>query len=125
MNPVVAVPEKGCDHGRLSYCPCSISCSRRPGGQIGRWGDESVYDMKLARSMSRIGVESAFDVLLRARALEAQGRNVIHLELGEPDFPTPPHIVEAAKKALDEGWTHRSEERRIGKECRYPGAPYK
>jgi aspartate aminotransferase len=56
--------------------------------------------------MSRIGVESAFDVLLRARALEAQGRNVIHLELGEPDFPTPPHIVEAAKKALDEGWTH-------------------
>ena len=56
--------------------------------------------------MSQIGVESAFDVLLRARALEAQGRSVIHLELGEPDFPTPPHIVEAAKKALDEGWTH-------------------
>jgi aspartate aminotransferase len=62
--------------------------------------------MKLAKSMSQIGVESAFDVLLRARALEAQGRSVIHLELGEPDFPTPPHIVEAAKKALDEGWTH-------------------
>lgn len=62
--------------------------------------------MKLARSMSQIGVESAFDVLMRARALEAQGRSVIHLELGEPDFPTPPHIVEAAKKALDEGWTH-------------------
>jgi aspartate/methionine/tyrosine aminotransferase len=56
--------------------------------------------------MSQIGVESAFDVLMRARALEAQGRSVIHLELGEPDFPTPPHIVEAAKKALDEGWTH-------------------
>jgi aspartate aminotransferase len=56
--------------------------------------------------MSRIGVESAFDVLVRARALESQGRNVIHLEFGEPDFPTPPHIVEAAKKALDEGWTH-------------------
>jgi aspartate/methionine/tyrosine aminotransferase len=56
--------------------------------------------------MSQLGVESAFDVLLRARALEAQGRNVIHLELGEPDFPTPAHIVEAAKRALDEGWTH-------------------
>ena len=56
--------------------------------------------------MSRIGVEGAFDVLVRARALEAQGKSVIHLEIGEPDFPTPPHIVEAAKKALDEGWTH-------------------
>jgi len=56
--------------------------------------------------MKRIGVESAFDVLVRARALEAQGRSVIHLEIGEPDFPTPAHIVEAAKQALDEGWTH-------------------
>ena len=62
--------------------------------------------MKLAESMSRIGVESAFDVLVRARALEAQGKSVIHLEIGEPDFNTPRHIVEAAKKALDEGWTH-------------------
>ena len=56
--------------------------------------------------MSNIGVESAFDVLVRARALEAKGRSIVHLEIGEPDFPTPPHIVEAAKKALDEGWTH-------------------
>jgi len=62
--------------------------------------------MKLAERMSRIGVESAFDVLVRARALEAQGRSVVHLEIGEPDFPTPAHIIEAAKKALDEGWTH-------------------
>jgi aspartate aminotransferase len=62
--------------------------------------------MKLAERMNRIGVESAFDVLVRARALEAQGKSVIHLEIGEPDFPTPAHIVEAAKKALDEGWTH-------------------
>jgi aspartate aminotransferase len=62
--------------------------------------------MKLAERMSRIGVESAFDVLVRARALEAQGRNVVHLEIGEPDYPTPPHIVEAAKQALDEGYTH-------------------
>jgi aspartate/methionine/tyrosine aminotransferase len=62
--------------------------------------------MKLAERMSRIGVETAFDVLVRARKLEAQGKNIIHLELGEPDFDTPRHIVEAAKKALDEGYTH-------------------
>jgi len=62
--------------------------------------------MKLAERMSRIGTESAFDVLVRARALEAQGKDVIHLEIGEPDFPTPQHIVDAGKKALDEGWTH-------------------
>jgi aspartate/methionine/tyrosine aminotransferase len=62
--------------------------------------------MKLAERMSRIGVESAFDVLVKARALEAQGRRIIHLEIGEPDFATPKHIVEAAKQALDEGWTH-------------------
>src|SRR4051794_28068061 len=61
--------------------------------------------MKLAQKMSRIGTESAFEVLARARALEKQGRNVIHLEIGEPDFPTPAHIVEAGKRALDEGWT--------------------
>src|SRR3954469_10622461 len=61
--------------------------------------------MKLADRMSRLGVESAFDVLVRAKALEKQGKNIIHLEIGEPDFPTPPHIVEAGKRALDEGWT--------------------
>ena len=62
--------------------------------------------MKLAERMSRIGTESAFEVLTRARALEAEGREIIHLEIGEPDFETPRHIVEAGKKALDEGWTH-------------------
>jgi len=55
--------------------------------------------------MARIGVESAFEVLVRARALEKEGRSVIHLEIGEPDFPTPAHVVEAGKRALDEGWT--------------------
>jgi aspartate aminotransferase len=62
--------------------------------------------MKLAERMDRILVESAFEVLVRARALEAAGRNIIHLEIGEPDFPTPAHVVEAAKAALDQGWTH-------------------
>src|SRR5579863_1589810 len=61
--------------------------------------------MHLVARMSRLGTESAFDVLARARALEAQGKSVIHLEIGEPDFPTPAHIVEAGKRALDEGWT--------------------
>ncbi|HEY7334632.1 MAG TPA: pyridoxal phosphate-dependent aminotransferase [Bryobacteraceae bacterium] len=55
--------------------------------------------------MSRIGVESAFEVLVKARALEKQGKSVVHLEIGEPDFPTPAHIVEAGKRALDDGWT--------------------
>jgi len=61
--------------------------------------------MKLAEKMSRIGTESAFEVLAKARALEKQGKHVIHLEIGEPDFPTPAHVVEAGKRALDEGWT--------------------
>ena len=59
--------------------------------------------MKLAERMDRILVESAFEVLVRARALEAQGRSVIHLEIGEPDFPTPAHIVEAAKTGARRG----------------------
>jgi aspartate aminotransferase len=62
--------------------------------------------MKLAERMDRIGVEGAFNVLVKARALEAQGHDIIHLEIGEPDFPTPTHIIDAAKQALDEGWTH-------------------
>ncbi len=62
--------------------------------------------MKPAERMSRIGIELAFEVLVRARALEAQGKHVIHLEIGEPDFPTPAHVVDAAKQALDQGWTH-------------------
>ena len=61
--------------------------------------------MQLVEAMSRIGVESAFEVLVKARALEKQGKNIIHLEIGEPDFPTPKHVVEAGKQALDEGWT--------------------
>jgi aspartate/methionine/tyrosine aminotransferase len=61
--------------------------------------------MKLAERMSRIGTESAFEVLARARALEAQGKDIIHLEIGQPDFPTPAHIKEAAKRALDDGFT--------------------
>lgn len=60
----------------------------------------------IADRISRLGVEGAFDVLSRARALEATGKSVIHLEIGEPDFETPPNVVEAGKRALDQGWTH-------------------
>jgi aspartate aminotransferase len=61
--------------------------------------------IKIADSVGRLQSESAYAVLAKARALEAQGKNVIHLEIGEPDFPTPIHIVEAGKRALEEGWT--------------------
>ena len=62
--------------------------------------------MRLAERMQRIGIETAFEVLVRARELEAKGASIVHLELGEPDFDTPAHIIEAAKQALDAGWTH-------------------
>ncbi len=62
--------------------------------------------MKLATRMSRLGTETAFEVLVRARALEAQGRDVVHLEVGEPDFDTPANIIEAGANALRTGWTH-------------------
>lgn len=62
--------------------------------------------MKLAEAMGRLGTETAFEVLAKARALEAQGREIIHLEIGEPDFDTPSNIIESAGTALMEGHTH-------------------
>lgn len=62
--------------------------------------------MHIANRISRLGTETAFEVLVRARALEAQGRSIVHLEIGEPDFDTPHNIIEAAKTALDNGFTH-------------------
>ena len=64
------------------------------------------YELQLARRMSRLGTETAFEVLNKARALERQGKNIIHLEIGEPDFDTPANVVEAAVDALHKGWTH-------------------
>jgi aspartate aminotransferase len=69
---------------------------------------------RLAQSMGRLGTETAFEVLARAKALEASGRRVIHLEIGEPDFTTPGHIIEAGRKALADGHTHY---------CPAPGLP--
>jgi aspartate/methionine/tyrosine aminotransferase len=68
----------------------------------------------LAQSLHRLGTETAFEVLARAKALEAEGRRIIHLQIGEPDFDTPPHVVEAATQALRDGHTHY---------CPAPGIP--
>lgn len=65
-----------------------------------------IGEPKLSSRMGRLGTESAFEVLARARALEAQGRKIIHLEIGEPDFDTPAHITLAAAEALKDGYTH-------------------
>ena len=62
--------------------------------------------MSVARRMGSLGTETAFEVLAKARALEAQGTQVVHLEIGEPDFNTPAHIVEAGVEALRQGYTH-------------------
>src|SRR5215469_12878640 len=63
-------------------------------------------ELRLASRMSRLGTETAFEVLNRARALEKQGKDIVHLEIGEPDFDTPSNVVEAGVKALRGGWTH-------------------
>ena len=62
--------------------------------------------IRLAERMSRLGTETAFEVMVRARALEAQGKDVIHLEVGEPDFDTPSNVIDAGVAALQSGWTH-------------------
>src|ERR1700683_3159142 len=64
------------------------------------------HELQLARRMSRLGTETAFEVLVRARALERQGKSIIHLEIGEPDMDTPANVVEAGVNALREGFTH-------------------
>ena len=54
------------------------------------------FELRLARRMARLGTETAFEVLVKAKALEAKGRDIIHLEIGEPDFDTPRNIIDAA-----------------------------
>src|SRR4026207_846669 len=64
------------------------------------------HELRLAKRMARLGTETAFEVLVKAKALEAQGRDIIHLEIGEPDFDTPSNIIEAGCDALRNGFTH-------------------
>src|SRR5579862_7130585 len=64
------------------------------------------FELRLAGRMSRLGTETAFEVLNRARALERQGKQIIHLEIGEPDFDTPANVIEAGIDAIHKGYTH-------------------
>jgi aspartate aminotransferase len=66
----------------------------------------TLHELRLASRMSRLGTETAFEVLNRARQLEKQGKEIIHLEIGEPDFDTPANVIEAGVDALHKGWTH-------------------
>ena len=67
---------------------------------------QTMTPLRLAERMSRLGTETAFEVLVRARALEAKGKDIVHLEIGEPDFDTPQNVIEAGVKALKGGFTH-------------------
>ena len=62
--------------------------------------------MKLSSRQSRLGTETAFETLAKAKKLEAEGKNIVHLEIGEPDFDSPSYVIDAAKEALDQGFTH-------------------
>src|SRR6476659_4444824 len=64
------------------------------------------FELRLARRMARLGTETAFEVLVKAKALEAKGRDIVHLEIGEPDFVTPGTIIEAGCDALQKNFTH-------------------
>jgi aspartate/methionine/tyrosine aminotransferase len=64
------------------------------------------HELRLAKRMARLGTETAFEVLVKAKALEAKGRDIIHLEIGEPDFDTPDNIIDAGCEALRKGFTH-------------------
>src|SRR2546423_8954022 len=66
----------------------------------------ALRELRLAKCMERLGTETAFEVLVKARALEATGRDIVHLEIGEPDFDTPRNIIDAACDALHKGFTH-------------------
>src|SRR5277367_2017347 len=85
--------------GFLSSWGCIICC-------FASMNKATQYELRLAERMSRLGTETAFEVLNKARALERQGRKIIHLEIGEPDFDTPANVVEAGIGALRKGWTH-------------------
>src|SRR6184192_1048509 len=64
------------------------------------------HELRLAKRMARLGTETAFEVLVKARALEATGRDIVHLEIGEPDFDTPANIISAGADAMHKGFTH-------------------
>src|SRR5215210_425051 len=94
MVSVVHAPARRTSRERpVRASPAPAVATRRP-------------EVRVATRMSTIGTESAFEVAARARALEGEGRSIVHLEIGEPDFDTPANVRDAAKRALDEGATH-------------------
>ena len=97
---------------RLAERPANVSFVMR---QMLPWSE--VGTMRIAARMGTIGTESAFEVSARARALEAQGRSIVHLQIGEPDFDTPANVRAAAKAALDAGATHYPPYRRASRPC--------
>ena len=68
----------------------------------------AVHEDRLAEAVARLGSENAFEILARARELEARGRRVVHMEIGEPDFDTPEHIKRAGIRAIEENYSHYS-----------------
>src|SRR5213079_1594395 len=89
------------EHGELCLCGCRKQ--RRSYNQTGMMIER---ELRVAKRMARLGTETAFEVLVKARALEAKGRDIVHLEIGEPDFDTPANVIEAATDALHRGFTH-------------------
>src|SRR5438445_8096072 len=71
------------------------------------------HELRLAKRMARLGTETAFEVLVKARALEAKGRDIVHLEIGEPDFDTPGNIIDAGCDALHKRFTHYAPSARL------------
>ena len=67
---------------------------------------QTLAPLRLSSRMSRLGTETAFEVLVKAKALEAKGKDIVHLEIGEPDFDTPSNVIKAGVKALEGGYTH-------------------
>src|SRR3972149_3761992 len=99
------------DH--CSRVPAASGAGRGPRGGEGGRGPEhlsseggATVELRLAGRMGLLGTETAFEVLARAKALERQGRHIVHLEVGEPDFDTPDNVKDAAIKALRDGFTH-------------------
>ena len=77
-------------------------------------------ELRLAKRMSRLGTETAFEVLVRARALEAQGKHIIHLEIGEPDFDTPANVIASRRRTRCKGASPITDQRR---DCPSYGRP--
>ncbi len=102
-------PYVGCDATRERVTWAVLRGSWHDGAyneQLAPMENTTQYELRLAQRMSRLGTETAFEVLNKARALEKLGKKIVHLEIGEPDFDTPANVVEAGIDALRKGWTH-------------------